>query len=74
MPANTNTESMEMSQQPTMAAQPQMTTEQPVSTYQTSRQASGRPVPGLLVDLGNQITPWHNSDPADCPLNHSSLT
>lgn len=36
MPANTNIESMEMSQQPNMAAQAQMTTEQPVSHTPTA--------------------------------------
>lgn len=33
MPANNNVESMEMTQQPNMAAQTQVTNEQPVSVF-----------------------------------------
>lgn len=69
MPANTNTESMEMGQQPNMAAQPQMTTEQPVSCNHpppiaalvskwTSRQAFGVPSWPLGPPLGGRIAPW----------------
>ncbi|KAJ4424198.1 hypothetical protein N0V82_001064 [Gnomoniopsis sp. IMI 355080] len=48
MPANTNTESMEMSQQPTMAVQPQMTTEQPKAEEPMSMSMRGG---GLCADL-----------------------
>lgn len=62
MPANANTESMEMSQQPTMAAQPQMTTEQPVSRKSLSGRADkllGVSPHGLLGTLGDRLAPWH---------------